>query len=141
METKIKIMPILSLYHHFMIPFLLLTFRNSLHLYVCIPFQTEDFNGYFSGRKRLLPKHTDLSFYNWDTNFAVSNSTPNYQVFCCYYCCFVVVHHNSFVNLKLLNCFVVLFAQIKIKKSEYQTKLDNFICQLLMFGSFFSCWF
>ena len=110
---------------------------NSLHLYVCIPFQTEDFNGYFSGRKRLLPKHTDLSFYNWDTNFAVSNSTPNYQVFCCYYCCFVVVHLSSFfVNLKLLNCFVVLFAQIKIKKSEYQTKLDNFVCQLLMFGSF-----
>ena len=42
--------------------------------------QMEDFSPYFSGRKKLLPRPTDLSFYNWDTNHSSSNSTPNYQV-------------------------------------------------------------
>ena len=42
--------------------------------------QVEDFEPYFSGRKKLHPRHSDLSFYNWDTNFSTSNSTPNYQV-------------------------------------------------------------
>jgi hypothetical protein len=27
-----------------------------------------------------MPKPTDLSFFNWDTQMAVSNSTPNFQV-------------------------------------------------------------
>ncbi|XP_044080610.1 cilia- and flagella-associated protein 299 [Neovison vison] len=40
----------------------------------------EDFEVYFSGKRRLLPKPTDLSFYNWDSHIAVWNSTPNYQV-------------------------------------------------------------
>ncbi|XP_004383166.1 cilia- and flagella-associated protein 299 isoform X2 [Trichechus manatus latirostris] len=40
----------------------------------------EDFEVYFSGKKRLLPKPTDLSFYNWDSHIAVWNSSPNYQV-------------------------------------------------------------
>jgi hypothetical protein len=40
----------------------------------------EDFAPYFGGRRKLLPRHTDLSFYNWDTGFSISNSTPNYQV-------------------------------------------------------------
>ncbi len=31
-------------------------------------------------RKRLLPKPTDLSFYNWETQLSTSNSTPYYQV-------------------------------------------------------------
>ncbi|XP_054543847.1 cilia- and flagella-associated protein 299 [Talpa occidentalis] len=42
--------------------------------------KTEDFEVYFSSKKRLLPKATDLSFYNWDSQIAVWNSTPNYQV-------------------------------------------------------------
>ncbi|KAI5775557.1 CFAP299-like protein [Gulo gulo luscus] len=42
--------------------------------------KTEDFEVYFSGKRRLLPKTTDLSFYNWDSHIAVWNSTPNYQV-------------------------------------------------------------
>ena len=42
--------------------------------------QTEDFHVYFSGRKRVLPRHSDLSFYNWDTNHCSSTSTPNFQV-------------------------------------------------------------
>ena len=42
--------------------------------------KTEDFEPYFSGKKKILPRHTDLSFYNWDTNFSSSVSSPNYQV-------------------------------------------------------------
>uniref|UniRef100_A0A8C8E9Y2 Cilia- and flagella-associated protein 299 n=1 Tax=Otus sunia TaxID=257818 RepID=A0A8C8E9Y2_9STRI len=41
---------------------------------------TDDFEVYFSGKKRLLPRKTDLSFYNWDRNVSTSNSSPNYQV-------------------------------------------------------------
>ena len=40
----------------------------------------EDFSGYFSGKKRMLPKSTDLSFYNWETQTSTSNPTGNYQV-------------------------------------------------------------
>ncbi|XP_070949660.1 cilia- and flagella-associated protein 299 isoform X3 [Macaca nemestrina] len=42
--------------------------------------KTEDFEIYFSGKKRLLPRTTDISFYNWDADIAVCNSSPNYQV-------------------------------------------------------------
>ena len=31
-------------------------------------------------RKKLLPKPTDLSYYNWETQLSMSNSTPYYQV-------------------------------------------------------------
>lgn len=31
-------------------------------------------------RKKLLPKPTDLSYFNWDTQLATSNSSPFYQV-------------------------------------------------------------
>lgn len=42
--------------------------------------KTEDFEPYFSGKKRLLPRSSDLSFYNWETQTSTSNPTPNYQV-------------------------------------------------------------
>jgi hypothetical protein len=42
--------------------------------------KTEEFEPYFAGRKRLLPRPTDLSFYNWETQSCTSNATPNYQV-------------------------------------------------------------
>jgi hypothetical protein len=35
---------------------------------------------YFEKKKRLMPKHTDLSFYNWETQMSTSNPTPNFQV-------------------------------------------------------------
>ena len=54
-------------YYLFFLPLLLLV-------------QTEDFEPYFAGRKRLLPRPSDLSFYNWETQTATSNPTPNYQV-------------------------------------------------------------
>ena len=31
-------------------------------------------------RKLLLPKPTDLSYYNWETQLSTSNSSPHYQV-------------------------------------------------------------
>lgn len=34
----------------------------------------------FSRKKRLMPRPTDLSFYNWETHLATSNPTPNFQV-------------------------------------------------------------
>ncbi|KAI8471755.1 MAG: hypothetical protein J3K34DRAFT_367710 [Monoraphidium minutum] len=34
----------------------------------------------FSRKKRLMPRPTDLSFYNWETRLATSNPTPNFQV-------------------------------------------------------------
>lgn len=42
--------------------------------------KTEDFEPYFSGKKRLLPKPSDLSFYNWETQTSTSTATPNYHV-------------------------------------------------------------
>jgi len=42
--------------------------------------KAEDFEPYFAGRKRLLPRPSDLSFYNWETQTSTSNPTPNYQV-------------------------------------------------------------
>ena len=42
--------------------------------------KTEDFGPYFAGEKKLMPKPTDLSYYNWETQTSTSNSTPNFQV-------------------------------------------------------------
>jgi len=35
---------------------------------------------YFDRKKRIMPKPTDLSFYNWETQTSTSNPTPNFQV-------------------------------------------------------------
>ncbi|XP_067871404.1 cilia- and flagella-associated protein 299 [Heterodontus francisci] len=42
--------------------------------------KTEQFEGYFGGKKKLLPRSTDLSFYNWDTQSCTFSSSPYYQV-------------------------------------------------------------
>eukprot|EP00051_Salpingoeca_urceolata_P026959 m.479455 g.479455 ORF g.479455 m.479455 type:complete len:233 (-) comp21457_c0_seq1:443-1141(-) len=42
--------------------------------------QTDDFDLYFSRKRKLKPRPTDLSFYNWGTQTSRSNSTENYQV-------------------------------------------------------------
>lgn len=34
----------------------------------------------FEGTKRLMPRPSDLSFYNWETHLSTSNPTPNFQV-------------------------------------------------------------
>eukprot|EP00762_Andalucia_godoyi_P004046 ANDGO_06358.mRNA.1 hypothetical protein AURANDRAFT_23309 len=40
----------------------------------------EDFGQYFHGHKKLLPKTTDLSFFNWDTQSMAHQSSPNWTV-------------------------------------------------------------
>eukprot|EP00455_Lapot_gusevi_P021869 TRINITY_DN22843_c0_g1_i1.p1 TRINITY_DN22843_c0_g1~~TRINITY_DN22843_c0_g1_i1.p1 ORF type:complete len:239 (-),score=29.34 TRINITY_DN22843_c0_g1_i1:26-742(-) len=42
--------------------------------------KTEDFTPYFDGSKKLLPRPSDLSYYNWETQTCTSNPTPNFQV-------------------------------------------------------------
>lgn len=42
--------------------------------------KNEDFTPIFEQRKKLLPKPSDLSYYNWETQLSTSNSTPLYQV-------------------------------------------------------------
>eukprot|EP00297_Palpitomonas_bilix_P000928 CAMPEP_0113895448 /NCGR_PEP_ID=MMETSP0780_2-20120614/17369_1 /TAXON_ID=652834 /ORGANISM="Palpitomonas bilix" /LENGTH=238 /DNA_ID=CAMNT_0000886281 /DNA_START=27 /DNA_END=744 /DNA_ORIENTATION=+ /assembly_acc=CAM_ASM_000599 len=42
--------------------------------------KTENFEPYFERKKKLMPKASDLSFYNWETQVSASNSTPNFQV-------------------------------------------------------------
>ncbi|XP_028928799.1 cilia- and flagella-associated protein 299 [Ornithorhynchus anatinus] len=42
--------------------------------------KTEEFDAYFTGKKKLLPRTTDLSFYNWESQLSTSNSSPNFQV-------------------------------------------------------------
>jgi len=43
-------------------------------------FRNEPFEPYFEGRKKMMPKPSDLSYYNWETQTSTSNSSPNFQV-------------------------------------------------------------
>lgn len=42
--------------------------------------KTENFELYFTRTKRLLPKPSDLSYFNWETQKSTANSSPNFQV-------------------------------------------------------------
>ena len=42
--------------------------------------KNENFELYFDRKKKLMPKPTDLSYYNWETQTSTSNSSPNFQV-------------------------------------------------------------
>lgn len=42
--------------------------------------KTEDFRHIFSGHVKLVPKPTDLSYYNWKTGVCASNDSPNFKV-------------------------------------------------------------
>ena len=41
---------------------------------------SEKFELYFEGKKKLMPKPSDLSYYNWETQTSTSNSSSNFQV-------------------------------------------------------------
>jgi len=43
-------------------------------------FQTEDFRPYFEGKKLLLPKNGDLSYYNWKTQNPTVSDSRNFRV-------------------------------------------------------------
>lgn len=40
----------------------------------------EDFRPIFEGKIKLMPKPTDLSYYNWKTGICASNDSPNFKV-------------------------------------------------------------
>uniref|UniRef100_A0A8C2XMG6 Cilia- and flagella-associated protein 299 n=1 Tax=Cyclopterus lumpus TaxID=8103 RepID=A0A8C2XMG6_CYCLU len=42
--------------------------------------KTQDFEPYFSGKKKLVPRRSDLCYYNWKTQVSTSNSSPNFEV-------------------------------------------------------------
>lgn len=42
--------------------------------------KTENFEPYFDRKKKVMPRPSDLSYYNWETQHSTSNSTPNFQV-------------------------------------------------------------
>ena len=42
--------------------------------------KTENFEPYFERKHKLMPKPSDLSFYNWETQTSTSNATQNFQV-------------------------------------------------------------
>nr|CCD12721.1 unnamed protein product [Trypanosoma congolense IL3000] len=42
--------------------------------------KTEDFSDYFQRRKRLTPRRTDLSYYNWKTHTLFFNNSTTFQV-------------------------------------------------------------
>ncbi len=41
---------------------------------------SEKFELYFERKKKLMPKPSDLSYYNWETQTSTSNSSSNFQV-------------------------------------------------------------
>ncbi|XP_076005473.1 cilia- and flagella-associated protein 299 [Genypterus blacodes] len=42
--------------------------------------KTQDFEPYFSGKKRLMPRRSDLCYCNWKTHKTSCNSSLNYEV-------------------------------------------------------------
>ena len=42
--------------------------------------KAENFEPYFERKQKLMPKPSDLSFYNWETQTSTSNATQNFQV-------------------------------------------------------------
>mmetsp|Transcript_5863 Transcript_5863/g.10958 ORF Transcript_5863/g.10958 Transcript_5863/m.10958 type:complete len:204 (-) Transcript_5863:271-882(-) len=42
--------------------------------------KSDDFEPIFEGKKRLHPRPSDLSYYNWEAQSSTSNSSPNFQV-------------------------------------------------------------
>lgn len=42
--------------------------------------KTENFEPYFERKRRLMPRPSDLSFFNWETQTSTSNPTPNFQM-------------------------------------------------------------
>lgn len=42
--------------------------------------KSEDFEEYFSGRKKLTPRRSDLSYYNWKTHTLYYNNSATFQV-------------------------------------------------------------
>jgi hypothetical protein len=57
------------------------TFRNEVSGYIDLAdrMKKEEFKPIFQKKKILMPKETDLSYYNWDTSKAFINDSPNFR--------------------------------------------------------------
>jgi hypothetical protein len=42
--------------------------------------KTENWSPYFEARQKVLPRPSDLSYFNWDTQASTSNASPNFAV-------------------------------------------------------------
>ena len=42
--------------------------------------KNEDFKNYYARKRPLLPRKSDLSYYNWDTQQSHMNDSPNFRV-------------------------------------------------------------
>ena len=42
--------------------------------------KSENLDAVFAGKRPLMPKAGDLSYYNWETQTSTSTPTPNFQV-------------------------------------------------------------
>lgn len=42
--------------------------------------KTEDFRPIFMGKRHLIPKASDLSYYNWDSQLCYLSDSPNFRV-------------------------------------------------------------
>ena len=54
--------------------------RLKTEVYSLFYTSSQDFRPIFEGKKQLLPKSTDLSYYNWKTGVCVANDSPNFKV-------------------------------------------------------------
>ena len=50
------------------------------HIDLDMRMKTENILPYINGEARMVPKKTDLTYYNWDRGTAAYNSTSNFQV-------------------------------------------------------------
>ena len=42
--------------------------------------KTEDFKAIYIGKKTIMPKTTDLSYYNWEAQNCLISDSPNFRV-------------------------------------------------------------
>ena len=75
-----------------------------LRLLMICRLKTEPWEPFFDGIKKVLPRPSDLAFFNWETMTSTSNSSPNFQVvFCCLLTISVLIQSWSLVEVKELH--------------------------------------
>merc|ERR1712151_379239 len=75
----------------------------------------DNFKPYFERKKRLLPRPSDLSFYNWDTQRSTSNDSPNFQI---------MPDHEQGLLFKNKRDRKVINVDPKVQPGDNSTRLD-----------------
>ena len=52
----------------------------SAYIDLCQRFKNEKFEKYYERKKVILPKQSDLSYYNWNTGICFSNDSENFKI-------------------------------------------------------------